>query len=172
MLGEVVRWETVLLGSSVRNGIDTGDARRNQFQDKPLSGSKRNDISISKRWTDSFSKLFPVLCLVERREASTLSTPLLGMCLKVLFYCNFLINETSDYYKLRAERLSCAVDLVGNWEKDASTHPSGLWGTAASFLWVCEGDTVIFFKADTVILLVSCGSRGKLQNPGWKDHQA
>lgn len=85
-----MRWETVPLGCSVKSGIDKGNVRRNQFQDKPLSGSKRNDTSVSKRRTNSFSKLFPVLCLVERRGASTLSTPLLEICLKVLFYCNFL----------------------------------------------------------------------------------
>lgn len=42
------RSETVPLGSSVKNGTDKSDVRRNQIQDKPQSGSKRNDTSVPK----------------------------------------------------------------------------------------------------------------------------
>lgn len=117
--------ETVPLRSSVKNGPDNSDMRRNQIQDKPQSSSKRNDTSVPKRRTKSFSKLFPVLCLVERREASTLSTLLLEICLKVLFYCNFLKIKPVIIISYAQ---SVAVCCVSGWEQgEGSQHtPQGL----------------------------------------------
>lgn len=115
----------VPLGSSVKNGPDKSDVRRNQIQDKPQSSSKRNDISVPKRRTNSFSKLFPVLCLVKRREASTLSTLLLEICLKVLFYCNFLkIKLVININYVQSVAVCCA----SGWEqgKGSQHTPQGL----------------------------------------------
>lgn len=117
--------ETVPLGSSIKNGPDKSDVRRNQLQDKPQSGSKKNDSSVPKRRTNSFSKLFPVLCLAERREASTLSTLLLEICLKVLFYCNFLKIKPVIIVSYAQ---SVAVCCVSGWKQgEGSQHtPQGL----------------------------------------------
>lgn len=113
------------VGVFIINRPDTSGVRRNQIQDQPQSGSKRNDTSVPQRRTNSFSKLFPVLCLVERREASTLSTLLLEICLKVLFYCNFLKIKPVIIISYAQ---SIAVCCVSGWEQgEGSQHtPQGL----------------------------------------------
>lgn len=81
-----------------------------------------------------------------RGEASTLSTPLLEICLKVLFYCNFLkikpVIVLSEAQSVAACRLSAQDPDApcGASGHGSRLPPAGCWKAAAVFQGTSRSD--------------------------------